>query len=472
MTKKLPTPFTDRMKTLLAHDYEAFASSYDQSVTHGLRVNPLKVGRDDFLKISPFALEEVPWCATGFRYTEPARPGKHPYHAAGMYYLQEPSAMSAAEALGAQPGERILDLCAAPGGKSTQLAAFLRGQGMLIANEIHPVRAKALSENLERCGVTNAVVTNETPERLQERFPLFFDRILVDAPCSGEGMFRKLPEAIDDWSPDKVTECHLMQGDILEAAAAMLAPGGTLVYSTCTFAPLENEQSLVNFLGRHPEFEIVPLPHAACFSPGQPDWASPSVTQLAETARLWPHRLQGEGHYLAKLQKSETAETSESAGSSKRKEKRPAKSAPAGRKEALAAWRSFAEEAIPALNKQLDEEAAFLLFGEQLYYSPDSGLDWDKLKVARVGLHLGTVKKNRLEPAHALALALSPTEVARVASYGADDPEILRYVKGEALMREGENGWTLVTVDGFSIGWGKQSEGQLKNHYPKGLRWL
>lgn len=293
MTKKLPTPFTDRMKPLLGNDYEAFISSYDQPVTHGLRVNPLKVGRDDFLKISPFALEEVPWCENGFRYKEPDRPGKHPYHAAGLYYLQEPSAMSAAEALGVQPGERILDLCAAPGGKSTQLAAFLRGQGMLVANEIHPVRAKALSENLERCGVTNAVVTNETPERLQERFPQFFDRILVDAPCSGEGMFRKLPEAIDDWSPAKVTECHLMQGDILEAAAAMLKPGGTLVYSTCTFAPLENEQSLVNFLGRHPEFEIVPLPHADCFSEGQPEWASPKNEQLSQTARLWPHRLQG-----------------------------------------------------------------------------------------------------------------------------------------------------------------------------------
>ncbi len=470
MTKNLPTSFTERMQTLLGHDYEAFVSSYDQPVTHGLRVNPLKVGRDDFLKISPFALEAVPWCKNGFRYKEPDRPGKHPFHSAGMYYLQEPSAMSAAEALGAQPGERILDLCAAPGGKSTQLAAFLRGQGMLVANEIHPVRAKALSENLERCGVTNAVVTNETPERLQERFPQFFDRILVDAPCSGEGMFRKLPEAIEDWSPAKVTECHVMQGDILEAAAAMLKPGGTLVYSTCTFAPLENEQSLVNFLGRHPEFEIVSLPHADCFSAGQPEWASPQNEQLTQTARLWPHRLQGEGHYLAKLQKSETAEVHEPSG--KRKEKRAAKSAPAGRKEALAAWRTFADEALPALSQSFDDESAFLLFGEQLYYSPAPELDWDKLKVARVGLHLGTVKKNRFEPAHALALALSPAEAARVASYGADDPELLRYLKGEALTREGESGWTLVAVEGFSIGWGKQSEGQLKNHYPKGLRWL
>ncbi|MGZ0050446.1 RsmB/NOP family class I SAM-dependent RNA methyltransferase [Brevibacillus gelatini] len=473
MTQNLPELFTERMKRLLEQEYEAFIASYDQPVTHGLRVNPLKVAREQFLSLSPFALEPVAWCANGFRYKEQDRPGKHPFHAAGLYYLQEPSAMSAAEALDAKPGERILDLCAAPGGKSTQLAAALNSEGLLVANEIHPVRVKALAENLERCGVKNAVVTNETPERLQERFPQFFDKILVDAPCSGEGMFRKLPEAVEDWSPNKVTECHLMQQDILDAASAMLKPGGTLVYSTCTFAPLENEQTLVDFLARHPEFTIVPLPQPEWFAPGQPNWATPACEQLRDTARLWPHRLQGEGHYLAKLQKSADADSEPISAAGKRKEKRTAKAAaPAGRKEALAAWRAFVKEAIPQLADEFADESAFVLFGEQLYYSPIPGMDWDKVKVARVGLHLGTVKKNRLEPAHALALAITPAEAARVADYSADDPDLLRYLKGEALARDGANGWTLVAVDGFSIGWGKQSEGQLKNHYPKGLRWV
>ncbi|NRQ54337.1 RsmF rRNA methyltransferase first C-terminal domain-containing protein [Brevibacillus sp. HD1.4A] len=472
MTQNLPGLFTERMKSLLNQEFAAFLASYDQPVTHGLRVNPLKVAREQFLSRSPFALEPIPWCVNGFRYQDQERPGKHPYHAAGLYYLQEPSAMSAVEALDAQPGERILDLCAAPGGKSTQLAAGLNGQGLLVANEIHPVRVKALAENLERCGVKNAVVTNETPEKLQERFPQFFDKILVDAPCSGEGMFRKLPEAIEDWSPDKVTECHLMQQDILDAASAMLKPGGTLVYSTCTFAPLENEQSLVDFLTRHPEFTVVELPEPGWFAPGQPDWANPRCEPLGKTARLWPHLLQGEGHYLAKLQKSHDADSSELPEKRKDKRAAKAKTAPAGRKEALLAWRAFAEEAMPELLAEFADESAFLLFGEQLYYSPLPGFDWDKLKVARVGLHLGTVKKNRLEPAHALALASTPAQAARVASYASDDPQVVRYLKGEALARDGANGWTLVTVDGFSLGWGKQSEGQLKNHYPKGLRWL
>lgn len=470
MTSTLPAAFTERMQTLLQQDFEAFLESYRKSTSHGLRVNPLKIDPDAFITLSPFELESIPWCPEGFRYPDGARPGKHPYHASGLYYLQEPSAMSAAEALGAEPGERILDLCAAPGGKSTQLAAALQGEGLLIANEIHPQRARALSENLERCAVQNAVVTNETPERLMERFPLFFDRILVDAPCSGEGMFRKLPEAIEEWSPEKVTECHHMQLDILDAAARMLAPGGTLVYSTCTFAPLENEQSIASFLMRHPEFELIPLPHPEWFAPGESAWAKPQTDDLRLTARLWPHLLEGEGHYLAKLRKrSDSAHDQEPP---KRKEKRVSKSLPPGRKEAIAAWQKFAVEIIPQTAKRLSEETAFLLFGDQLFYSPAPTLNWDGIKILRVGLHLGTVKKNRFEPSHALALVLSPEEVVGHANFKADDQEVIRYLRGEALLREGESGWTLVTVDGYSIGWGKQADGQLKNHYPKGLRWV
>lgn len=330
MTPQLPSAFTQRMQSLLPHDFEAFLDSYRGEAFHGLRVNTLKVALESFRQISPFPLDPISWCPQGFRYPDGVRPGKHPYHACGLYYLQEPSAMSPAEALGAQPGERILDLCAAPGGKSTQLAAALRGEGLLIANEIHPQRARILAENLERCAVRNAVVTNETPERLQERFPQFFDRILVDAPCSGEGMFRKLPEAISDWSEEKVAECHRMQIDILDAAARMLKPGGTLVYSTCTFAPLENEQSITSFLARHPEFSLIAFPHHECFAPGHPEWADPSLADLQMTARLWPHKLEGEGHFLAKLKKDE--QHAEELSKPKRKEKRNGKALPAGKK--------------------------------------------------------------------------------------------------------------------------------------------
>ncbi|REK65101.1 MAG: SAM-dependent methyltransferase [Brevibacillus sp.] len=467
--RSLPTAFVERMKTLLKDEYAAFAAGFDRPPSQGLRINPLKIDRERFVQLSPFALEPVPWCPEGFRYAEGERPGKHPYHAAGLYYLQEPSAMSPAEALQVQPGETVLDLCAAPGGKTTQLAAALRGQGLLIANEIHPVRAKALSENVERLGIANAIVTNETPERLAERFPRFFDRILVDAPCSGEGMFRKLPEAIDDWSPEKVAECHRIQQEILDAAAAMLKPGGTLVYSTCTFAPLENEQSIASFLARHPEFALTPLPHPEWFAPGVPEWAEPPLPELTHSARLWPHRLDGEGHYLAKLCKQ--ADDEGNAPSRRRREKH-GKTAAAGRKEAIGAWRTFAAQSLPGIAEQFIDDAAFLLFGDQLYVTPAPDLDLDGLKVVRAGLHLGTVKKNRLEPAHALALAVPQAAAARTAAFAADDPELVRYLKGEALARDGENGWTLVTVDGFPLGWGKQADGQLKNHYPKGLRWL
>lgn len=468
---QLPTAFTDRMRTLMPDEYEAFADSYSQPAAQGLRVNTLKVDREAFLRLSSFTLEPVPWCPDGFRYAHGERPGKHPYHACGLYYLQEPSAMSPAEALDVQPGEKILDLCAAPGGKSTQLASALAGCGLLVANEIHPQRARILAENLERCGVQNAIVTNETPERLMERFPAFFDRILVDAPCSGEGMFRKLPEAVLDWSPDKVEQCHLMQVEILDAAARMLKPGGTLVYSTCTFAPLENEQSIVAFLERHPEFSLIPLPHPEWFSPGRPAWAQPADDKLEHAARLWPHLLAGEGHFLAKLQKSTDA-PDERHSEKRRKEKRGGKHEPAARKEAIAAWRSFAKENVPALSKRFSSDSSFLLFGDQLYYSPAPEQNWDGIKVLRVGLHLGTVKKNRVEPAHALALVLGPEDVLRCANYNADDPAVVRYLRGEALPHDGAHGWTLLAVDGYSLGWAKQADGQLKNHYPKGLRWL
>lgn len=473
MNAQLPTPFVERMKILLASKFEVFLESYHQSARHGLRVNSLKIEPTIFHdSMRPFSLTSVPWCREGFLYPETQRPGKHPYHAAGLYYIQEPSAMAVADVLEVRPGDFVLDLCAAPGGKSTQLAAALRGEGLLIANEIHPTRVKALSENIERLGITNAIVTNETPDRLARRFPTYFDRILVDAPCSGEGMFRKLPEACEDWSLEKVTECQLMQQEILEDAFRMLKPGGTLVYSTCTFAPQENEQSIAWFLANHSECKLVSIPHPEWFAPGRPDWADPTDPSLHLTARLWPHLLEGEGHFIAKLIKQADDDESENTTGSKREKKGKPSSSSAGRKEAIAIWRSFAPDVTPGCAEQFTDDSAFTLFGEQLYYSPAPYLSLDGLKVVRAGLHLGTVKKNRFEPSHALALALTRRDAVRIADFSADDPDLLRYLRGESLAHQGEPGWTLVTVDGYSLGWGKCADGQLKNHYPKGLRWL
>lgn len=473
MERQLPTEFLQRMEKMLQGEFPAFLASYEQNAHQGLRVNPLKLSPDRFLAVSPFSLKPVPWCAEGFFYTEQERPGKHPYHAAGLYYLQEPSAMAVASALDVQPGELVLDLCAAPGGKSTQIAGALQGSGMLIANEIHPVRAKALSENIERLGVRNAIVTNETPERLAERFPQTFDRILVDAPCSGEGMFRKLPEAIADWSEAKVLDCHRMQADILDAAAAMLKPGGTLVYSTCTFAPLENEQSIRLFLGKHLAFTLVPVPHAELFSPGLDESGNAAADSLRHTARLWPHKLSGEGHFIAKLRKQQQ-DDSEAAAPVGKKPRKPGKghAQAAVLKEALAAWQDFVQEALPALKDDPLDPGRLLLFGDQLYYAPAAAPDLSGLRVIRPGWHLGTVKKHRFEPSHALALSISAEAAARTLEIAPDAADLLRYLRGESISASTAKGWTLVCVNGFSLGWGKAVDGQLKNHYPKGLRWL
>ena len=351
----LPEGFLTRMKNLLEdNEYEAFFSFYGQERLFSLRVNTLKTDREFFLKLvskeqasdAP-GLVSVPWEQDGFYYSEKWRPGRLPWHEAGMYYIQEASAMAPAVLCGAQPGERILDLCAAPGGKSTKLAASLRGWGLLVANEIHPDRARVLSANIERIGVRNAVVTNETPQRLASRFPVFFDRIVVDAPCSGEGMFRKEEEALLNWSMENVYRCAARQEEILEEAASMLRPGGTLIYSTCTFAPEENEAVIFHFLADHPEFDveiISDLPGVDMekwgFESGRGDWivrgSAGSLSErsdtgneqrpgagwkperfvpLAEagalaffdipegTVRLWPHRLRGEGHFAAVLKK-------------------------------------------------------------------------------------------------------------------------------------------------------------------------
>ncbi len=430
---QFPLGFQEKMIALLGEEEaRAFFQSYETERAYGLRRNLLKIDETTFLNKMPFVLEPVSWAKEGYYYQgETDQPGKHPYHEAGLYYIQEPSAMSVVEYLNPQPGEVICDLCAAPGGKSTQIAGRMQGEGLLVSNEIIPSRAKILSQNIERMGIRNAVVLNETMERMEQFFPTFFDRVLVDAPCSGEGMFRKNQAAVDEWSPEQVLFCAERQAMILNCAATMLKPGGTLVYSTCTFSTEENELQIEGFLQTHPDF------------------------QLEETKRLWPHKIKGEGHFIAKLRKAEDAEANS--------RKIPCVSGVQA--SALTEWKAFCKGTL-----RTELTGIPIAFGEHLYLVPKQMRSMDKMKVVRPGLHLGENKKNRFEPAHALALALSPEDVAQQHELKSiQDAEC--YLQGNTVeCADDLKGWTLMTVDGFSIGWGKAQDGILKNHYPKGLR--
>lgn len=433
----MPTEYFEaRERALLGQRYETLYAAPSDSAARGVTVSALRTTPGTFAAKADMVLEPSPFCKAAFVVREETfKPGRHPYHHAGVFYSQEPSAASAAPLLGVKPGMRVLDLCAAPGGKSSQLAAALQGQGLLVSNEYVAARADILKSNLERMGVPNAVILNEAPARIAEALPEFFDRVLVDAPCSGEGMFRKEEAAVTDWSQQTVEMCAARQAEILDNAARLLKPGGRLVYSTCTFAPEENEQTVAAFLDRHPEFapERVDAPW---FTPGEQG-----------TYRMWPHKLLGEGHFGAVLRKldGEEGDIPEEKGTAMPK-----------------AWQSFAKETGVNL-----PEGIFLGFGDRLYLVPQGCPELKGLRVLRPGLELGELKKDRLEPAHALALWAKPLE--RTLDLPSEGPEIGQYLHGEVLPCT-EKGWCLVTVDGYSIGWGKGDGRQLKNHYPKGLR--
>lgn len=451
----LPPLFLERMRLFLGPEFSAFAQALEETPVSGLRVNTLKLSPQAFQRLAPFALgQPVPWCSAAFS-VAPGEWGRHPYHLAGLYYLQDPSAMSPAELLAPQPGERVLDLSAAPGGKTTQLAALLQGRGLLVANDIKDKRVGHLVQNVDRWGAPNVLVTNETPERLADHFGPFFDRVLVDAPCSGEGMFRKDMGARAAWTPEMVTGCALRQTNILRVAAKLVRPGGFLLYSTCTFAPEEDEGAVNSLLDA---FSVVALPQFPGFRPGQPAWLGLDA-QLAGAARLFPHLLQGEGHFACLLQKNVTSSQPLSPPRGADRAWFRPKNQPQGQAD-LRLWRDFAAQAL----LQPLEEERLLLRGERLYYLPEETPYLNGLRLPRPGVWLGTFKTGRFEPAHPLAL-FAP--LRNTLPLGADSPELAAYLRGESLPSSAQ-GWTAVTVDGFGLGWGKGVQGLLKNHYPRG----
>ena len=425
----LPEAFLARMAQRLGDMYPAFLRSYDEPYLRGLRLNPLKPCD----RPPPGLGDPVPWEKSGFYLDLDSPAGKLPQHEAGAYYLQEPSAMLPAAILNPQPGERVLDLCAAPGGKSTQLGARLAGEGLLVCNEPVFKRAQVLSQNIERMGIVNALVVSAMPAQLAERWPEGFDAIQVDAPCSGEGMFRRHPETRDEWTPESPAGCAKRQAEILDCAARLVRPGGRIVYSTCTLNPLENEDTVAAFLGRHPDFSLQPF-----HLPGAD----------APTGMLicYPHLMRGEGHFAALLMRQGDGEAAPLP---------PDRSLKQPDKAQITALRDFAPDA----------PTPTALMGDTLVALPEIP-DLRGLKALRVGLHLGELKGKVFRPDHAWALSACPPEVPRVAL---GEEQALCYLRGETVPAEGR-GWVLPTFAGLPLGWGKRSDGVMKNHYPKDLR--
>ncbi|QXM05606.1 RsmF rRNA methyltransferase first C-terminal domain-containing protein [Crassaminicella indica] len=450
----LPEKFIHKMQMLLGSEFQLFLDSYDDERFQGLRVNTLKISVEDFKKISPFKLRQIPWCKNGFYFEEGQRPAKHPYYHAGLYYIQEPSAMAPVEILNPTPKDYVLDLCAAPGGKSVQIATKLMGEGVLVTNDINMNRVKALIKNIELFGVKNAVVTNERPEKIRKYFLSYFDKILVDAPCSGEGMFRKDSSMVKSWEKHDETYYAPIQKQILGNTDDMLKEGGRLLYSTCTFSPEENECIIKNFIDNHENFRIVDIPKNNGLSKGMPKWAN-GEENLERCARLWPHKIEGEGHFLALLEK-DLEEKDNVVNFEKNSE--------------VKLHKEFCEFVKENLNILL--EGKFEIYSNNLYLAPKGLPILKGLKILRTGWFLGTFKKNRFEPSHALAMGLTFKDAKRTVNFHRDDPNVIKYLKGETLNISGEKGWTLICVDGFPLGWAKQTGNMLKNYYPPAWRWI
>ncbi len=468
---KLPEEFVNKMQVLLGEEFNSYLESYKKPRFYGLRVNTLKISVDEFLKISPFHLEPVPWTTDGFYYREGDNPGRHPYYYAGLYYIQEPSAMLPGAVIGVRPGDRVLDLCAAPGGKSVQMAAQMKGQGLLVSNDINAERVKALVKNIELCGVRNAVVLNDSPDKLAKNFEGFFDKIMVDAPCSGEGMFRKDEDAVKSWEKFKCEKCSCMQWDILQQVDKMLKPGGVILYSTCTFSPEEDEIMIERFMDQHPGgYELLEIPKTGGIEGGRREWSAGKY-DFSKAARLWPHKLNGEGHFAAVIRKLEHGTNGDNDINSPALQRDGSweKAYPVNSFEDLG---NFNRELAEFINNSTTLSLKGYVFqkGNNFYHLPQACPDLSGLKVAKFGWYLGENSPKGFVPSHSLAVSMKSEEMKRKINFGASDRETNSYLKGETLIDSGEKGYTGICVDGYTLGWAKQTGDMLKNLYPKGWR--
>lgn len=429
MNRNLPDAFVERMRKQLGSELPAFLNALDQKPVRGIRINQLKPTE----AVLPYTRNGIiPWTENGYYLPVDSEAGASVLHSAGAFYIQEPGAMMPAEVVNAKPGEKILDLCAAPGGKSTQIGCAMKGEGLLVCNEPIPKRAQILSGNIERMGLPNTIVTCERPDRLAEQWPEGFDAVLADAPCSGEGMFRRDPETRNEWSAEKAEGCAVRQREILAAASRLVRPGGRLVYSTCTYNPAENEENVKWFTDTFREYqtEAFSLPGAD----------APDGLFLC-----YPHRLKGEGQFTALFRKAGEKASDLCAD----------RSLPKPSREVHAIYKA----AFPSLPD------ATHLFGKTLVSIPWLP-DLSGIRVFRVGLHLAEVRGKVAIPDHAAAVCFM---IPDLPSEELNPEEIVNYMKGETVQREND-GWILVCYKGLVIGWGKGNNGVIKNHYPKGLR--
>lgn len=476
----LPKQFEDRMESLLGEEYKEYLQCYNKPYFGGIRVNALKISPKEFEDLCPFSIERIPWIPNGYYYDTKEQPARHPYYYGGLYYIQEPSAMTPASLLPVEPGDMVLDLCAAPGGKSTELGAKLKGEGLLVSNDISNSRAKALLKNIELFGIKNALVLSEAPNKLADYFPQAFDKILVDAPCSGEGMFRKSPSIIKNWEQYGVEYYNKLQKEIIIFAAKMLKPGGMMLYSTCTFSPEENEGTISYLLQECPDMHVVKaLPNMEerellglnydGFDRGRPEWVD-GPDELKDCIRLWPHKIDGEGHFIALLRKDDNSNNSTHINNKQNK-----LSLNKGLNYLSQETKDFLSKLSPFKNlDDLINNNRILIQKDRVYLVPEGFNEIKGLRTLRQGLFLGEMKKQRFVPSQALAIALKSTDYDSIINLSADDPDVIRYLKCETLNPkvDNKNGWQLVCVNGHPLGWGKLSNNTLKNMYLPGWRWM
>ena len=448
--KQLPIEFQQRMKTLLGDEYNDFLKSYEEKPVRAFRVNTDKISLEDFQKLNIFSNEKIPYVENGF-YFDYDGIGNHPYHHAGMFYIQEPAAMVPVESIDINPDWNVLDLCAAPGGKSSQIKNKLGEKGVLVSNEIVPSRCKILTGNMERMGFQNVVTTCMHPQKLMKEFPDTFNMIMVDAPCSGEGMFRKEEIAIDEWTPENVLMCSERQAEILDCAVKMLKSGGHIVYSTCTFSLEENEMTVDAFLQRHSDFELIPATEKVNENTSDGiNFEGCNCENMHYARRCYPHKTKGEGQFVAVLHNTNECYADLSKLDIK-KEKIDK------------TLKSFFDDTLVSYK----EENVLMYNGNPVYFTPDFPVR--KGCAFSCGVTIGEIRKNYIQPHHQFFMAMG-NDFKRKINLTADSDEIKKYLHGEEFQTDCENGWAVVLVDGCTVGGVKVSNGRAKNHYPKGLR--